>query len=125
MPARRRNRGKPDQQVIDDPVSRFGVMLRESAERERAEQERKAQRKRDAAAEAKAARARADALLNAQRHLDQAIERVKAAKARRSGVAEADAEWRDAKAKVIELETGAAPEWAPAAADEPTDDAST
>lgn len=100
-------------------------MLRESAERERAEQERKQQRKRDAAAEAKAARARADALLGAQRDLERAIENVKAARARRSGVAEADAAWRAAKAKLIELDTGAAPEWAPAApatdGDEPAD----
>lgn len=107
-------------------MSRFGVMLRESAERERAEKERKEQRKRDAAAEAKAARQRADSLLSAQRHLDRAIEDVKAARARRSGVAEADAAWRDAKARLIELETGAAPDWAPAATgEEATDDTGT
>lgn len=102
-------------------------MLRESAERERAEQERKQQRKRDAAAGAKAAQAHADALRNAQRDLDRAIENVKSARERRSGVADADADvaWRDAKARLIELETGAAPEWAPPAAtgdDEPADD---
>lgn len=105
-------------------MSRFGVMLRESAERERAEQERKQQRKRDAAAGAKAAQAHADALRNARRDLDRAIENVKSARERRSGVADADVAWRDAKARLIELETGAAPEWAPPAAtgdDEPAD----
>lgn len=101
---------------MDDPVSRFGVMLRESAERERAERERKEQRKRDAAEEARAARARADALAAAQRHLERAIENVKRARAKRSGVDEADAAWREAKARLIELETGTAPDWAPSTA---------
>lgn len=90
-------------------------MLRESAERERAELERKQQAKRDAATAAKEARERADALRNAQRNLDRAIATVKAARANRSGVARADAAWREAKARVIELETGSAPEWATAA----------
>lgn len=42
-------------------------------------------------------------------------------------MAEADAAWRQAKARVIELETGVAPEWADSMpspdADEPSDDA--
>lgn len=112
-------------------MSQFGLMLRASAEREQAERERKAAAAREAAERAKAARAHDDALRQARRELERAIERVKAARDRRSGVVDADAAWRAAKARVIELETGAAPDWAPpsggddgeqAADAEPTDD---
>ncbi|MDQ3351918.1 MAG: hypothetical protein M3501_08170, partial [Actinomycetota bacterium] len=49
----------------------------------------------------------------ARRDLERAIERVQQARAGRSGIAEADEAWRAAKARVVELESGAKPEWAP------------
>lgn len=83
-------------------IAQFAAALRESEARERAEQERRRARK-SAAEQLEVARA----------ELDQAIEGVRRARRTRSGVAEADAAWRAAKARVIELETGDTPEWAP------------
>ncbi|MEX2626867.1 MAG: hypothetical protein WD225_08265 [Ilumatobacteraceae bacterium] len=103
-----------------DPVARFAAALRDSDAREDAERER--QREQQAAAEQ---------LAEARRDLQRAIDDARAARRRGSGVPEADATWRAAKARVIELETGAPPEWAPAedagpAADEvDTDDEQT
>jgi hypothetical protein len=77
-------------------------MLRESAERERAELERvrlERQQARDAAHAAAAHEAALDAARREARRTG-------------SGVAAADAAWRHAKARLIELETGAPPEWA-------------
>lgn len=85
-------------------IAQFAAALRESEARERAEQERRRARK-----------SAAEQLEVARVELDQAIEGVRRARRTRSGVAEADAAWRAAKARVIELETGATPEWAPPA----------
>ena len=52
----------------------------------------------------------------ARRTLDRAIATAKSARASGKGVAEADAAWKQAKARVIELETGAPPAWERAAA---------
>jgi hypothetical protein len=87
-------------------------MLRESTERERAELERvqlERQQTRDAAHAAAVHRAALDA---ARRELEQAIGTAREARRTGSGVAAADATWRHAKARLIELETGAPPEWA-------------
>jgi hypothetical protein len=85
----------------DDAIERFAAALRESEEREAAERERR-----------RAEREHADTLAAARRELEHAIEQVRGARRRGSGAAEADAVWRAAKARVIELETGAPPEWA-------------
>lgn len=79
---------------------------------------------------AAAARAQADALASARRELDRAIQAVRDAKRDGRSTVEADARWKAAKAKVIELETGEAPAWAPppvvdaadAGTDAPADD---
>ena len=110
VPSRRRP--KPPKPEPPDPVEQFATLLRESAERERAEQERQRlerQRARDAAASAAAHAAALDA---ARRELDDAISDARAARRAGSGVAAADATWRRAKARLIELETGAPPDWA-------------
>jgi hypothetical protein len=99
--------------AADDPIAQFGRLLRESAERERAEQRRREEAAR-AAREAEAARrAHERALAEARRELERAIAAVRSARAAGRGQAEADAAWRAAKARVIELETGAPPPWAP------------
>ena len=88
------------------------MLLRESAQRDRDAEERlrlERQQARDAAA---SAAADAAALEAARRTLERAITDAREARRARSGVAEADEAWRLAKARLIELETGASPEWA-------------
>lgn len=105
----------------EDPVSQFGRLLRESAEREEAAAAESERRRADARAKRRAADERAGAIDAARRDLDRAIAGVRRAKADRRGEQDADATWRAAKARLIELETGEAPEWA---ATESPDDAS-
>lgn len=90
----------------DEVIAQFAAALRESEARERAEQERR-----------RAQRSAAEQLEVARAELDRAIAEVRRARRTRSGLAEADATWRAAKAKVIELETGAPPDWAPTVGD--------
>ena len=110
VPSRRRP--KPPKPEPQDPVEQFAMLLRESAERERAAQERhrlERQRARDAADRAAAHGVALDA---ARRELEDAIREAREARRAGSGVVAADEAWRQAKARVIELETGAPPDWA-------------
>ena len=110
VPSRRR--AKPPKPEPQDPVEQFARLLRESAERERAAQDRhrlERQRARDAADSAAAHGVALDA---ARRELEDAIRAAREARRAGSGVAAADEAWRQAKARVIELETGAPPDWA-------------
>ena len=59
-----------------------------------------------------AAAAHAAALEAARRDLEKAIGDARAARRAGTGIPAADAAWREAKALLIELETGAPPEWA-------------
>lgn len=124
MPKRRRHGQRPPAPIAsaatpdrgestEDPVSQFGRMLKESAEREAAEQRRREEQRRAARAKHAAARTKADELGDARRELDRAIDDVRRARASGRGRAEADAAWRAAKARVIELESGERPDWAP------------
>ena len=61
---------------------------------------------------AHAAAEHAAALDRARRDLERAIKGVREARRAGSGVAASDEAWREAKFRVIELETGAPPEWA-------------
>jgi hypothetical protein len=90
-------------------------MLRESSERERAESDRVRLEREEATNAARAATEHAAALVAARRDLERAIEDVRGARRTRSGVDAADAAWRVAKARLIELETGEPPPWAPTA----------
>jgi hypothetical protein len=110
VPSRRRP--KPPKPEPQDPVEQFATLLRESAERERAAQDRhrlERQRARDAAASAAAHGVALDA---ARRELQDAISKAREARRTGSGVVAADEAWRQAKTRVIELETGAPPDWA-------------
>jgi hypothetical protein len=110
VPSRRRPKSpKPGPQ---DAIEQFATMLRESAERERAELERVRLERQHARDAAHAAAAHEAALDAARRALEQAIGTAREARRTGSGVAAADAAWRHAKARLIELETGAPPEWA-------------
>jgi len=116
VPSRKRRKSAPAAQ--EDPIVAFGQRLLETKAREQAERERVLRTRRDARDAARAAADRAAALKTARRDLERAIERVQQARAGRSGIAEADEAWRAAKALVVELESGAKPEWAPS---DPTD----
>jgi multidrug resistance efflux pump len=115
VPSRRRAKTSttpPSGAAPDDAIKRFSSSLLASADRERAERERTQRERDEAERAARAAAEQAEALAAAQRDLERAIERARDARRSRSGVAEADAAWRQAKARLIELETGAPPEWA-------------
>jgi hypothetical protein len=84
-----------------------------SAERERARREGARIERERARNAATAAAEHAAALDAARRDLDEAIGDARAARRSGTGVATADAAWRRAKARLIELETGAPPDWAP------------
>ncbi|CAN5765535.1 hypothetical protein BH24ACT5_BH24ACT5_26130 [soil metagenome] len=110
MPARRRKKVRTPEE--NDPIKRFAAIQRETAERERSQQEQKRRQREDAANAAHAAAEHSTALATAKRELTAAIDAVRMARDRRSGVAEADTRWRHARARLIELETGEAPPWA-------------
>ena len=108
----RRRRPKSPKPAPQDPVAQFAAILRASAERERAERERLQLERQAARDAAQAAAEHAAALDRARRELEHAINGVREARRAGSGVAASDAAWRQAKFRVIELETGAPPEWA-------------
>ena len=115
MPARKRNKREPEH---PDPVVRFGRALNEAKAKERADQIRLQAEREEAKRQAQLAAEHAARVAAADKHLEQAIQQVKRARANGSGTAEAEAAYRSAKAVVVELETGERPKWAP-----PTDDA--
>jgi len=94
-----------------DPAEMFAAALKETEAQRRAAAARKAE-----------ADGRERELKAARAELDAAIEAVRSSKASGRGRAEADAAWKVAKARVIELETGNRPSWAPAPAAEPQHD---
>jgi hypothetical protein len=107
-----RNRPKTPAPEPPGPIEQFAALLRESTERERAEQERQRLEREAAEAAARAATEHAAALAAARRELERAIDGAREARRARSGVEAADEAWRQAKARVIELETGVPPPWA-------------
>lgn len=108
MPARKRHRRPPEH---PDPVVRFARAV-EATDEQRKERARRLQaEQREAARQRELAAERAEQVARARRDLDTAIASAKAARASGSGVAEADAAWKRAKARLIELETGEAPDW--------------
>jgi esterase/lipase len=108
VPARKRHRREPEH---PDPLVRFSRAVKET-DAKRKEQVRKEQEaKREAARQRKLAAERKRAIEQAERRVDKAIAAAKAARASGHGIAEADEEWKAARAALIELETGQAPDW--------------
>ncbi|MFZ9627907.1 MAG: hypothetical protein ACO3C1_00990 [Ilumatobacteraceae bacterium] len=120
MPSRRRHRDQPFTPAAAAPstgasdVERFAAALKDTARREREQRAAAEQRAASARAEAQQRADHAAALAAARLELRTAIAGVRSATG--AAVAAAEAAWRTAKARVIELETGAPPSWAPAAA---------
>ena len=101
---RRADRGpKVSAEEAAAAAERFLAAVKESDRLDAAKRER-----------AKAEQAKSNELNEARRALDAAIADVRRAKESGRGRAEADAAWKVAKARVIQLETGDAPTWAPA-----------
>ena len=115
MPSRRRPKVPPPRPLTD--VERFAQSLRDSEEADRrakqaaidlkAEQERLQREATELAARLQRARAAHQ----------RAVELVKEANRTGKGAAAADLAWREAKAELLELETGKRPAWAARPAD--------
>ena len=108
MPARKRHRKQPEH---PDPLVRFARAVKKSDEQARAERKRVEAERKEAARLAQIAADHAEAVRVAESALERAISAAKSARAAGKGVDEADLEWRRAKARMIELETGQAPDW--------------
>jgi hypothetical protein len=121
VPSRKRPKSKS---VVTphDPIQRFAAALQESDARDQADRARARRQREIADAEARASAESAEELGNARNDLERAIERARSARRSGSGVPAADEAWRIAKARVIELETGAPPEWAHGADEDVTGD---
>ncbi len=106
MPARKRHKKQPEH---PDPVVRFGRALEREKERKRAEQLRIQAEREEAKRQADIAAEHARKLKAANKRLERAIAAVK----QNRGDRDTEAEYRAAKADVLELETGERPDWAP------------
>jgi len=137
MPSRRRPKSSPAPQSGTQPsgassagtqlsdAQRFAQSLRESEEADRRAKKAAADAKAEAERAKAAALEEANRLQRAQAAHQRAVEMVKEAKRTGKGRAEADAAWREAKADLLELETGKRPAWAARAAEAAgTEDAS-
>ncbi len=136
MPSRRHQSSKPSQPTqpaggaaagaapaAKDPAAMFAAAVKESEARDKVQREKDRQHREAAAQKAADAQAHATSLAQARRDLDRAIAAVRSAKSSGRSTVEADAAWKAAKARVIELETGALPAWAPPPAVEETNEA--
>lgn len=114
QPNQRRNQGqKVSPEAAAAAAEQFLAAIKVSEQRDKARRERdRAERVERERVEGER-RAHDRALADAQRALERAITDVRRAKDSGKGRAEADAAWKVAKARVIELETGVAPAWAP------------
>jgi hypothetical protein len=124
MPSRRRPKapkGSPPEQLSD--AQRFAQSLRDSAEADRRAKQAAIDRKAEAERLRTDAAEQAARLKRAQAAHQRAVELVKEATRTGKGAAAADVAWREAKAELLELETGKRPAWAAKPA-EPEPDAS-
>jgi hypothetical protein len=101
-------------------AKRFAQSLRDSAEADQRAKQEVLDRKAEAERLRLEAIEQADRLKRAQASHQRAVELVKEAKRTGKGAAAADLAWREAKAELIELETGKRPAWAARPA-EPTE----
>ena len=110
MPSRRRPKAPPPRPLTD--VERFAQSLRDSEEADR----RAKQAAIDLKEEQERLRAEASELAarlqRARAAHQRAVELVKEANRSGKGAAAADLAWREAKAELVELETGKRPAWA-------------
>ena len=120
MPSRRRPKAPPPRPLSD--AERFAQSLRDSEEADRRAKQAVVDRKADAERRKIEAAEQADRLKRAQAAHQRAVELVKDATRTGKGAAAADLAWREAKAELLELETGKRPAWAARPA-EPTEPA--
>jgi len=124
MPSRRRPKSSPAPQSSTQPsgtstagtqlsdAQRFAQSLRDSEEADRRAKKAADEAKAEAERAKAAALEEANRLQRAQEAHQRSVEMVKEAKRTGKGRAEADAAWREAKADLLELETGKRPAWA-------------
>jgi hypothetical protein len=110
MPSRRRPKAPPPVPLSD--AERFANSLRDSAEADRKAKQDAIDRKAEAERLKLEAVEQAARLQRAQAAHQRAVEMVKEAKRTGKGAAAADVAWREAKAELLELETGKRPAWA-------------
>ena len=110
MPSRRRPKAPPPRPLTD--AERFAQSLRDSAEADRKTKQDAIDRKAEAERVKLEAAERAGRLQRAQAAHQRAVELVKDATRTGKGAAAADLAWREAKAELLELETGKRPAWA-------------
>jgi len=122
MPSRRRPKtpkssSAPQASTELSDAQRFAQSLRDSEEADRRAKQAAADAKIEAERVKAEAEAEAQRLQRAQAAHQHAVELVKEAKRTGKGRAEADTAWREAKAELLELETGKRPAWAARPAD--------
>jgi hypothetical protein len=110
MPSRRRPKGPPPPPLSD--AERFAQSLRDSEEADRRAKQAEADRKAEEARVKAEAAEHANQLQRAKAAHQRAVEMVKEATRTGKGAAAADLAWREAKAELLELETGKRPAWA-------------
>ena len=117
MPSRRRPKAPPPRPLTD--VERFAQSVRESEEADRRAKQAVIDRKAEAERVKLQAVEQAERLKRAQAAHHRAVELVKEATRTGKGAAAADVAWREAKAELLELETGKRPAWAASPAEPP------
>jgi hypothetical protein len=110
MPSRRRPKAPPPRPLTD--AERFAQSLRDSEEADRRAKQAAIDRKEERERLKVEAAEQAARLQRAQAAHQRAVELVKEAKRTGKGAAAADVAWREAKAELLELETGKRPAWA-------------
>ena len=110
MPSRRRPKAPRPAPLSD--AERFAQSLRDSAEADRKAKQDVIDRKTEAERLKLEAAEQAGRLQRAQAAHQRAVELVKEATRTGKGAAAADFAWREAKAELLELETGKRPAWA-------------
>ncbi len=110
MPSRRRPKAPPPRPLTD--VERFAQSVREHEEADRRAKQAEIDRKAEKERRRLEAIEQAARLERAQAAHHRAVEQVKEAQRTGKGAAAADLAWREAKADLIELETGTRPAWA-------------
>jgi hypothetical protein len=116
MPSRRRPKapkGAPAPAQALSDAQRFAQSLRDSEEADRRAKQAAIDRKAEAERLKAEAAEQAGRLQRAQAAHQRAVDLVKEAKRTGKGAAAADLAWREAKAELLELETGKRPAWAP------------